>query len=790
MKKFIRLLLSFLSVLLFFSCSNNLKSSSLVISFNLQNQKNQNLQRAATYSENSYVTVIMYDVENMEDQIEDIPDFKIIQKQTVPVKNNSARITFNDITVGTKSIIKAQITCLGEILYEGQSQIFVVSEGKNTITINLNDPQEPKDLSYDADNGVLEIYTEEGLKKFRDIVHGALEEDINVSGKVYQKRKAYPNVNAKLCNDIELSENWEPIGNSDHFYQGIFDGKGKCVTNLTINSNTSTKLGFFGCVQDATIMNLYVEGNIEATNDSDGAVGGIVGYAKSLDESVTISNCINNVQINSQSKYVGGILGDFYLGSGEIKIDSCVNIANLIAQYPSGILNTSGKSTITNCLNLGKLTSTSTSPNYSAGICMTYSVDCNVSYCINAGSIISDEQCYPILCYSHNTDGRNPTCINCFYDSDKIQNVPETSLGSRIPSLELDTLPLDDGWYNGEVSDFQYPIPTAIKDTFENKSSCWGIIFEYAKIPEATVPGAYFVNGDGDDGNDGFSIDFPKKNLTNVITSLKDSPDNHTRTIYIDGKLTAASQGVTTQKSGNEGALVYIMEGEGCQDDYKITIKGINNALLDAENFAKFFASNGDLYLRIEDVELINGKTTKSGGAFFFYGSILELDNCKISNCSTIYTSSPESLTGIYMCGTSVLEMTNTTCKNSIYLYATTATIGSNCTIGTTNLEATDGFITLDSSSTLKLDGENIFINKPIYVKHRDSSIKIGDDYYPGEPITIKLSSSITDGYDNSDPYTLVSNCDESKSNYFTIECEDPETTATLGVTGKITVSN
>lgn len=154
MKKFIRLLLSFLSVLLFFSCSNNLKSSSLVISFNLQNQKNQNVQRTATNPDNLNVTVIMYDVENLEDQIENISNFKIIQQQTVPVINNLARITFNDVTVGTKSIIKAQITHENKILYEGQSQSFVVSEGKNSITINLSpysddsppeDTQEPEE---------------------------------------------------------------------------------------------------------------------------------------------------------------------------------------------------------------------------------------------------------------------------------------------------------------------------------------------------------------------------------------------------------------------------------------------------------------------------------------------------------------------------------------------------------------------------------------------------------------------------------------------------------------------
>lgn len=268
----------------------------------------------------------------------------------------------------------------------------------------------------------------------------------------------------------------------------------------------------------------------------------------------------------------------------------------------------------------------------------------------------------------------------------------------------------------------------------------------------------------------------PKKNLTDVITSLKNSTDNPTRTIYIDGTLTAESQGVTTQKSGNEGALVYIYEGEGCQDDDKITIKGINNALLDAENFAKFFATYGDLYLRIEDVELINGKTTASGGAFFFYGSILELDNCKISNCSSTYATSPESYTGIYMCGTSVLKMTNTTCENSIYLAKTTATIGSNCTIGTSDTTATDGFITLDES-TLKLDGENIFINKPIYINNLNARIELGDKFMQTDIIQIKINPLLASGF------TLFENPRDNLLDLF--ELVDSEG-FTLGADGQI----
>lgn len=760
MKKFLRLLLSFLSVLLFFSCSNNLESNSLVISFNLQNQ---NVQRTVANQENLNVTVTLYDVENMEDQIEDIPDFKIIQKQTVPVKNNSARITFNDITVGTKSIIKAQITSDNKILYVGQSQIFVVSEGKNSITINLRpysgvtdippeNTQDPKDLSYNA--GFLEIYTEEGLKTFRDIVNGALKEDINVSGNVYRANTPYPTVNAKLCDDIPLTETeWVPIGNSDHFYQGTFDGDGKCVTNLNIDTNDETDLGFFGCVQDATINNLYVQGNI--TCNSSYNIGGIVGYAKSSDGNfVKISNCINNVEIiniNSSSS-VGGILG---WSSGAVDINSCVNIAEITNGYSvAGILGYGENNvTISNCLNLGSITMNGTY-NAVAGIANIYGdpeKSSSVTSCINASSIQGkdeDDNIYPIVCIASSYS--TATLLYNYYNSTILPTYTVTPVVSvaGATSSDLDTLSLD-GWYNGEVSDSQYPIPSTIKNTFYN-SYCWGTLSNEVLIPENTtpgdspeyVPGAYYVNGNsGNDSYDGLTIDKPKKNLTKVITSLK---GKDVRTIYIDGILTAASQGVT---ESSKKTLVTIND-EDFGENNKITLIGINNATIDAQYYGKFIDTNLNFYMKMQNLTIKNGwNNSSSGAALWFYGSSLELDECVIKDCVCIHSNAPQKYTGIYMSVSgSILKMTNTTCENSIYLSSTEATIGSNCTIGTTNPEATDGFITLDSS-TLKLDGENIFIYKPIYINNLNARIELGDDFKQTGIIQIKINSDLVRGF-------------------------------------------
>lgn len=149
MKKFIRLLLSFLSVLLFFSCSNNLKSSSLVISFNLQNQKNQNLQRTATNQENLNVTVTLYDVLTTENNLQNLAEFKIIETQTVPIVNNKALVQIDNVQIGTNALITAQITQNNQTLYEGKSEIFTVSEGKNQVKIQLkkvssSEPENPE----------------------------------------------------------------------------------------------------------------------------------------------------------------------------------------------------------------------------------------------------------------------------------------------------------------------------------------------------------------------------------------------------------------------------------------------------------------------------------------------------------------------------------------------------------------------------------------------------------------------------------------------------------------------
>lgn len=621
----------------------------------------------------------------------------------------------------------------------------------NTITINQDKDiyvKFIKDLAYVAD--VLEIYTERGLNTFRNIVNNLFSGIIKVGNTDFSSgNSSNQSLNAKLCSDIVLSDGseWVPIGNSDHFYQGTFNGDGKCVKGLKITTNYSTDLGFFGCVQDATIMNLYVQGNI--TCDSSYNIGGIVGYAKSSEGNfVTISNCINNVEItnNYSSNSVGGILG---WSSGAVDINSCVNIEEITNGYSvAGILGYgSSIVTIKNCLNLGKITMLSNSLDAVAGIA-NISGDLenrsSVTSCINASSIQGEEEADNIYPIANISSSPNATLSNNYYDSTILPTGTVTAVDEVFgkTSSDLDTLSLD-GWYNGEVSDSQYPIPSTIQEAFENKSSCWDIILQAAEIAPEYVEGAYFVNGDtGNDTYDGSSRTSPKRNLTNVINLLK---GQNVRTIYIDGELTAESQGVT--ETSSKKTLVTINDTDFGESN-KITLIGINDATINAQKYGKFIDTNLNFYMKMQNLTIKNGwNNSSSGAALWFYGSSLELDECVIKDCVCTCLTDPQKYTGIYMSVSgSVLKMTNTTCENSIYLSLTEATIGSNCTIGTNNNEATDGFITLDSS-TLILDGENIVINKPIYINNQNARIELRSNFEPTGIIQIKINSDLVNGF-------------------------------------------
>ena len=53
------------------------------------------------------------------------------------LSNNKALVQIDNVQIGTNALITAQITQNNQTLYEGKSEIFTVSEGKNQVKIQL-----------------------------------------------------------------------------------------------------------------------------------------------------------------------------------------------------------------------------------------------------------------------------------------------------------------------------------------------------------------------------------------------------------------------------------------------------------------------------------------------------------------------------------------------------------------------------------------------------------------------------------------------------------------------------
>ena len=191
---------------------------------------------------------------------------------------------------------------------------------------------------------------------------------------------------AMLTDDIDLSEfchaadaatnteelSWDPIGNGK-MYCGTFDGNGKTIRNLYINT-TYIFRGFFGYANGGSIKNITFDNakvkntnkfgtgiltggfekctienikilancSVEGTENTGGIAGAGAGY---------ISNCENRAKVNGTNK-VGGIVGSSY----DNTISSCANYGAVTGtEYAGGIVGYFGSGTMENSANYGDI---------------------------------------------------------------------------------------------------------------------------------------------------------------------------------------------------------------------------------------------------------------------------------------------------------------------------------------------------------------------------------------------------------------------------------------------------
>ena len=237
-----------------------------------------------------------------------------------------------------------------------------------------------------------QISTAAQLKLFRDIV--------NDSNGQTQNRGAC----AVLTADIDLkNEPWTPIGkytndgNNNTPYTGTFNGQGHTIKGLYVNLS-DVAVGLFGCLEDAAVRNLTVDGYVQGRN----IVGGIAGKARAYSTAPsTVENCRNDCHVvceygtgSGSFLYIGGIVGS----AADTTIAGCVNTgvveakgSNNYSSVAAGIVGSQYENvTVKNCYNTGeiKVTGDKLKEGTAGGIAGSDTYGGNtVSDCYNLGAV-------------------------------------------------------------------------------------------------------------------------------------------------------------------------------------------------------------------------------------------------------------------------------------------------------------------------------------------------------------------------------------------------------------------
>ena len=256
-----------------------------------------------------------------------------------------------------------------------------------------------------------QISTAAQLKLFRDIVNGTdvqtpnsgacavLMNDIVLNDGTFDANGNYTTTGLIGTNP----EEWTPIGKytDDGFnntpYTGTFDGGGHTIKGLYVNL-PDVAVGLFGCLEDAVVRNLTVDGYVQGRN----TVGGIAGKARAYGTAPsTVENCRNDCHVvceygtgSGSFLYVSGIVGS----AADTTIAGCVNTgvveakgSNNYSSVAAGIVGILfGNVTVKNCYNTGeiKVTGDTLKEGTAGGIAgIDLHASNTVSDCYNVGAV-------------------------------------------------------------------------------------------------------------------------------------------------------------------------------------------------------------------------------------------------------------------------------------------------------------------------------------------------------------------------------------------------------------------
>lgn len=191
------------------------------------------------------------------------------------------------------------------LVYDEEGWYLAMAGGNSKIVITTN--------NFSYSRLTIDVLVCDGSENYPYIVK--TEEDLKNLKLTDEQGKP---LNYKLGNDIELTEDWNPLGS----FGGTFDGNYFTISNMNITDATSTTDAGFISVLETTgvVKNLFLTNvNINVDRQYVGAFAGTnYGLIQTSEATGTIKN-------NSSGKtaYTGGIVGrNLYLTS-QAKIDRC-----------------------------------------------------------------------------------------------------------------------------------------------------------------------------------------------------------------------------------------------------------------------------------------------------------------------------------------------------------------------------------------------------------------------------------------------------------------------------------
>ena len=263
---------------------------------------------------------------------------------------------------------------------------------------------------YEADKDKYYIHTKEELAGLAYLVNYG-EDD-------------FKNKIIKLADDIDLSgEIWVPIGKMDGYgFSGTFDGQDFVISGLDVSVKDDISFyGLFGYITNATVENVNLENiNVNANIDDNLAdeffVGSLAGKAVSCN--------INNIRVNGSMTVNGG--SDICVG-GMIGRSYSNIIQNIISDIDinsdsfniGGIIGALNYDRIINAVNLGDICSTnqssgSTAPRV-AGMA-SWAYDIQLSNFLNYGNITGEQSALKASAVGYVSTVAGKTFTNIYYD--------------------------------------------------------------------------------------------------------------------------------------------------------------------------------------------------------------------------------------------------------------------------------------------------------------------------------------------------------------------------------------